>query len=81
MSKDRPDLTDEQNTIRKEALDVFSKLKGDFDDETEEIDNPNILGILDNGSGNGNDDPPKVADKLLAIVNQKIVELFERSVQ
>jgi hypothetical protein len=79
--EDRPDLTEEQNATRKEALDMFAQLRGDFDDEGEEIDNPNILRILDNGKGNENNDddsPPKsIADKLLAIVNQSMIELFE----
>ena len=54
MADNRPDLTDEQNAIRKRELDMFSNLKGDFNDSLNEIENPTVLGILDNGNGNGN---------------------------
>jgi hypothetical protein len=74
----RSDLTDDQQQKRKEALDLFSQLRGDFDDNIEEIDNPNIVGVLDRGyRQEEKQEPVTVADKLLVIVNQSIVELFE----
>lgn len=65
--KDRPDLTDEQKEERRKVLD---RIQGDFNEDGE-IENPGILDELNEGV------KPKVADRLLQLVEPEILEVFE----